>query len=168
MTPQRHTTGPPSTFTPELGAYICDQMWRGRFLTVICSDPDMPDRRTVLNWAERYPDFRAAYQRARMALGDAVAEEAIAIADDNSDDVLDGLSNPAAVARAKLRCDVRRWIAAKFNPAYSQAVDHGGEVIHRHLIDRPPDETREQWLQRRRAELALPPLPAPGEGAERP
>lgn len=160
MRPPKRVTGPVSGYNADVGNYICRQIWSGRFLGAICNDPGMPDRYTVYTWTAAHPEFRQAYALARQALADAMAEEAVAISDDASDDFKGDAPNPASVARAKLRVDVRRWVAARMNPkSWGQQVEHAGEVIHRHLIDRPPDESREQWLARRRQELALPAPP---------
>jgi hypothetical protein len=52
----------------------------------------MPTRTTVLTWVTTDPDFERLYDRARQAMGDALAEQILEIADDASTD-LSGSSN---------------------------------------------------------------------------
>jgi len=159
--PVRRRGGAPSLYSEALADRIIRGMWEGRFLYQVCAQPGMPDKRTVLKWVDIHPEFRARYFRARVALADALAEQAIMIADDMSrDQLFTGEGNPVAVQRARLRIDTRKWVASKLDPkGWGQRAEVTGEVTHRLLIDRPPEESREQWLERRRAELAL---PAPG------
>lgn len=161
--PQRG--GPPGKWDPELAEKLLARMWAGEFPTRICGRPGFPTIRTVQRWAAINPEFRDAYELARKAMADAFFEDAVRIADDASRDLITTGSgtfpNPAAVLRARLRVETRLRVAGKLNPKrYGPApVEHTGEFRHVHMIDRPPEETREQWIERRRRELAA--LPAP-------
>jgi hypothetical protein len=67
------------------------------------------------------PEFGTAYTQARELLGDVYFEQVIEIADDDSGDIIEGPDGKQAVdwqnvQRAKLRCDSRKWVAAKLVP----------------------------------------------------
>jgi len=151
----------PASVTADKAEAILDRMWDGRFLTAICRDDDMPGRRAVYRYLASHPEFHGDYGLARQALGDFFAEDALRIADDIDNDVIENengsFPNPAAVMRAKLRVETRLRLAAMLNPGrYGRQPAEPQEHVHRHFIDRPPDETREQWIERRRRELGMP------------
>ena len=112
--------GRPETFSQELADQILDRMACGETLTEICADQGMPHRATVRRWVARNEAFSQGYTRARELLADVYAEQAISIADDASDDIttVNGKDqvNWESVQRARLRCDMRRWFAAKLAP----------------------------------------------------
>lgn len=57
--------GRPSDYSEELARVICERLSNGESLRRICSDEDMPNRNTVLDWAHDNPAFQARYVRAR-------------------------------------------------------------------------------------------------------
>jgi hypothetical protein len=99
-------------YGPEVREQILERMACGESLSVICRTPKMPTRTTVLTWVTTDPDFKRLYDRARQAMGDALAEQILDIADDSSMD----LSDPQSVNRAKLKVDSRKWLASKLFP----------------------------------------------------
>lgn len=123
----------PSSYTPEIGEAICERLVCGKddrpeSLRSICSDPDMPDLKTVMRWLTKNEEFCQQYRAAREAQAEAHYEELIQIADDCTDDVIflalddsegEG-GRPAikhsAIARAKLRIDTRKWAMSKLAP----------------------------------------------------
>ncbi len=135
--------GRPSKKTPELCAEIVERIAKGEPLAAICRDEHMPSVMAVWRWEEDDADFSLAIARARDAGADAIAADALAIADDASgdtkktergDEVLDG----EWVARSRLRVETRLKLLAKWNPKrYGEkvAVDHGGEVAHKHSLN---------------------------------
>jgi hypothetical protein len=161
LQPPRPQHGP-RKYSDEVAQLVLAKMRSGLFLGRICAQPGMPSRDAVLQWCEHDAAFRDAYARARLALADALVERGADILDDDSNDVLYGphgpIPNNAAVNRAKARADFYRWVASKLYPARygTQPIVHEGEITHRHVVDRPPNETREQWIERRQRELALP------------
>jgi hypothetical protein len=169
--------GKPRRYDPAVGEHLLQEMWLGRFPSAICrDDPGMPDLRTLQHWTESDATFRAAYAKAREALADFLFEDCLRIADDTASDLIvtesGTFGNAPAVLRARLRVDTRKFLAAKLNPRrYGERAGEGPqEHVHRHLIDRPPEETREQWIARRRRELAMGepaglPAPSPQEAA---
>jgi hypothetical protein len=72
----------------------------------------MPTRTTVLRHVTSDPAFEALHDRARQAMGDALAEDCLRIADDAANDS----SDPQAVNRAKLQVETRKWLASKLFP----------------------------------------------------
>lgn len=60
---------------------ICAQIADGTPLRVICRQGGMPKWRTVYDWLNADPEFAARMERARLLGYDAIAEEALEIAD---------------------------------------------------------------------------------------
>jgi Bacteriophage Sf6, terminase small subunit-like len=115
--------GRPSIFNPKVASEICERIADGETLRQICSDRSMPAKTTVLRWLARAEngEFRDQYARARELMGDSLAEEVIAIADDDAGDVIsDGKGGQTLdwqnVQRSRLRVDARKWFASKVAP----------------------------------------------------
>lgn len=129
--------GRPTDYTIELAATICGRIVSGEALTKICGDDAMPGVSTVYRWIAEREDFRDMYTRAREDQADTLADEVLAIADEDpalsiqerggeSVTVVDG----AAVQHQRLRIDARKWVAAKLKPKkYGDKVtqEHTGE-----------------------------------------
>ena len=120
-------------YSEELAQEICRHIADCVSLRTIAAMEGMPDVATIMRWLadETKPEFRKQYARAREAQADKMAEDILAIADEEctmvradkhgtKDD--DGAGNTAvvfdatAVARNKLRVDARRWLASKMAP----------------------------------------------------
>ncbi|WP_291466660.1 terminase [Acidovorax sp.] len=69
-----------STKKPDLKSEICARIADGEPLRQICRAPGMPAWRTVYDWIEADKDFAARIARARALGFDAIAEEALEIA----------------------------------------------------------------------------------------
>src|SRR6266540_1581255 len=95
----------PSIYSPKLADRICERLADGESLRAICADADMPDKATVLRWADQNLEFRAHYARARELLVEFWAHELIEIADSNDD-----------VPRDRLRIDTRKWLISRLLP----------------------------------------------------
>ena len=69
--------GRPSSFTPAIGARICERLVEGESLRTICADDDMPSRAGVMKWlaSGQYPIFLDQYTRAKEASGDTDADD---------------------------------------------------------------------------------------------
>jgi hypothetical protein len=128
--------GRPSLKTPELLEEIYARLETGEPLVWICRDEHMPSTRTVGNWENDDPDVSAGIARAREIGGDAIAAEALAIADETTGDTIkheDGREtlNGEFVARSRLRVETRLKLLAKWHPKrYGDAVNvnHSGGV----------------------------------------
>lgn len=115
-------TGRPSTFTHDIADAICERLAEGESLRAICTDDDMPARRTVLDWLEKDEDFRAKYARAREAQADAMDDRILQVAD---------AATPENAAAARVKIDAYKWRASKLKPKVygdKQQVEHSGGV----------------------------------------
>lgn len=157
---------PKSVYTQELGDAICAKLETGQSLREICNSQDMPDERTVRRWASdpAHP-FAPHYARAREVGYLRIADEILDIADDGRNDwmkrtVKGGneveVVNKEAVERSKLRVDARKWLLSKMLPkVYGEKITNEitGALAVTDTVDRPPNETREEWIARRKREL---------------
>lgn len=130
-------TGRQSEFTQEVADIICHRLAGGESLRSICSDPAMPVAQTIYNWMAKRPEFMEQYTRAREAQADTLADEIIAIADedpeineirDKNGDVIDIKIDSGYVAYQKQRIEARKWTAMKLRPKkYGDRVVHAGD-----------------------------------------
>ncbi|AXF75424.1 ubiquitin carboxyl-hydrolase [Erwinia tracheiphila] len=114
--------GRPSDYLPEVADDICALLASGESLVKVCKRPGMPDKSTVFRWLAIHDDFCDKYAKATEARADAIFEDMFDIADDATEE-------PAAVAKARLRIDTRKWALARMNPKkygdkVSQEIDH--------------------------------------------
>jgi hypothetical protein len=129
--------GRPSLKTPELIEAICARLETGEPLTWICRDDGMPSIRTVDSWIASDPEVSASIARAREIGGDAIAADALAIADESSRDTIKGrdgqdICDSEWVSRSRLRVETRLKLLAKWHPKrYGDKIDvtSGGEAI---------------------------------------
>lgn len=159
QTKARARPGPASSYTPELGTTVCELVANGVTLRAIAATEGMPAVSTLMLWLDgRHPAFTEQYIRAREAQADKLAEETLAIADEDCTMVRadkhgsrdeDGQGNTevvfdaTAVARNRLRVDARKWLASKMAPKkYGDKLALGGaeglpamEVVTRELSD---------------------------------
>ncbi len=127
--------GRPSKFTPAIVDAICTRIAEGESLSRICTDAEMPAKRTVMDWLDdsKNSDFRTKYARAREAQADFYAAEIIDISDDSERDTYtdeDGnvRTNQEVVARSRLRVDSRKWYASKLAPKkYGERLELAGD-----------------------------------------
>ena len=142
--------GRPPMKTTELVEAICARLETGEPLVWICRDDGMPNTATVWRWEESDPDVKQAIARAREIGGDAIAADALAIADDASRDTKPGergdVMDGEWVARSRLRVETRLKLLAKWHPKrYGDAMTHKGDpnnplavtvqTIERRVID---------------------------------
>lgn len=115
-------TGRPSDYLPEVAADICAKLAEGESLRKVCERPGTPNKATVFRWLAQHEEFRDQYAKATDTRADALFEEMFEIADDVP-------AEAAAVAKARLRIDTRKWALARMNPKkygdkVSQEIDH--------------------------------------------
>lgn len=115
--------GRPTKYNSEIAALVCE-----RVATTTCglkrmcdASDDLPDQSTVNLWRLKHPEFSDQYALAKLKQADLLAEECLEISDNVSEDTLintDGfeVANAAAIARARLRIDTRKWLASKLLP----------------------------------------------------
>ena len=113
--------GRPSLFTDKIADEICERLSNGEPLAQICRDEHMPASRTVSDWTAAYVDFSADFARARETGFDAIAMDALNIADETSRDSKrsasgDLVADSEWISRSKLRVETRLRLLAKWDP----------------------------------------------------
>lgn len=122
--------GRPSLKTPELIEAICARLETGEPLVWICRDDGFPNTATVWKWEQEDEEVKQAIARAREIGGDAIAADALAIADETSRDTIKGrdgqdVCDSEWVSRSRLRVETRLKLLAKWHPKrYGETVDH--------------------------------------------
>ena len=109
MSDTRRKIGRPSKYSDEMAETICEKIANGRSLRSICAEDGMPTTSTVCKWLIENKDFSEQYARARTRQADYFFEEIVEIADSVEAD-------SAAVAKARLQVDARKWAASKIAP----------------------------------------------------
>ncbi|MGT5975010.1 terminase small subunit-like protein [Escherichia coli] len=114
--------GRPSDYLPEVAADICSLLAEGESLRKVCERPGMPNKSAVFRWLAEHKEFRDQYAQATETRADAIFEDMFEIADRVTEE-------SAAVAKARLRIDTRKWALARMNPKkygdkVSQEIDH--------------------------------------------
>jgi hypothetical protein len=140
--------GRPSDYTEELAAAVCERMSEGKTLTKVCKLPGMPDRKTVLRWREQFPEFRPVYARARENQADAWGDEII-------DDAESCPEDPVAIQKTRVVIDAKKWVMGRVHRKAWGDTDskkteeaEDAEKAPDRFVDKPPEETREQWEAR--------------------
>ena len=109
MSDTKRKLGRPTDYTKDMADKICEKISGGLSLRAICAEAGMPARGTVYRWLIENADFQDQYTRARDKQADYFAEEIVEIADSAE-------AESAAVAKAKLQIDARKWAASKIAP----------------------------------------------------
>ena len=108
--------GRPSIATPALKAKILDLIVAGQSLNKILKIDGFPNYVTVMRWLEADEEFRNKYARAREDQADTLADELMAIVDEQPPTDEHGKSDSAWVAWQRNRIDARKWVASKLKP----------------------------------------------------
>lgn len=100
---------------------VIDGLSRGTPLTVICGGEGMPCDDTVRNWAAQDEELARAIARARARGFDQIAMDALAIADEVTEqDTIEtqhgAIPNKEWIMRSKLRVETRLKLLAKWDP----------------------------------------------------
>ena len=132
--------GRPSVYSAKLATEICKRLAIGESLVEICRGDKMPSYSCVMNWLFKdYPlddprhGFVELCARAREVQAETYADQMVAIADDDSGDVLYDLdghpvqATTVRIQRHRLRVDTRKWIVSKLLPRYADRVAHKGD-----------------------------------------
>lgn len=97
--------------TEELFLTVCDRLIEGEPLVLICADQTMPSRPQMMRYIHRDEKARELYYAAKEMQAETLAEEAMLIAtDDSNDSSIDQktgrrVSHNDVVSRSKLRID---------------------------------------------------------------
>ena len=132
----------------EIKAEIINRIANGQSLTSICNNVShMPAPKTVLEWVEKDPAFGKEYSRARNHQAEVLFAQIIDIADNRSNDLIDGkdgaqMPNHAAIQRDKLMVETRFRMIGKLNGRYADKpslVGDGANVTVNNLSINPRD-----------------------------
>ncbi len=120
--------GRKSVYTKEKGKLIFDEMCRGKtILSILKENPELPARSTVYHWRKNHDDFREMFEEARMVRIEVWADECFAIADDDSNDLITTekgvIANNAAIRRAELRINLRKFFVERQHPSFAKEKD---------------------------------------------
>lgn len=122
----RHTE-----YTEDMADAICERIALGESLRAICRDESMPAMSTVFKWLTQQESFAEQYAHAREEQAETLADEIVAIADeectmvradkhgakdDDGEGNVEVVFDATAVARNRLRIDARKWVASKLKP----------------------------------------------------
>lgn len=111
---------------------ILERLSVGEPLAQICRDEHMPSANVFRGWCGTDEALAIAYARAREEGFDAIALDALHIADDNSQDTRyskDGQEMPDSewISRSKLRVETRLKLLAKWDPKR-----YGDKIMQEH------------------------------------
>lgn len=125
--------GRPTKRTDAIVDAICRQIAGGETLSAICRKDSMPDRTTVYDWINADETLSQRFARARDLGFDAIADEALGIADDGSRDYQESddgrlVADHDHIARARLRVETRLKLLAKWSPKkYGDKIEIAGD-----------------------------------------
>lgn len=112
-----------SIYTPELANEIIERISNGEPLKAICRDEHMPTWSVVYRWIRDIPDFATEMNIARDMGADAIAEEALSIADTpviGEETEYDGekrkVKRGDMLGHRKLQVETRLKLLAKWHP----------------------------------------------------
>lgn len=129
----KNKVGRPSDYLPEVAADICALLMTGESLRSICQRPGMPVISTVALWLCRHEEFSEQYARAREIQAEVLAEDCINLADA-------AIEEGAAVAKARLQVDARKWYASKVAPKkYGDRIQHDQRITVTDMTDEELD-----------------------------
>lgn len=130
-----------SEYTPEMGERILEWIADGKTLADFCRQENTPAWRTVYHWLEAHDEFQAGFARARDMGHDAIAEEALRIADTLLEGKVETIGPDGTTTRRedmlghrKLQIETRLKLLAKWNPKkYGERTEltgaGGGPII---------------------------------------
>ena len=116
--------GRPSLYTAALAAEVCERLGNGETLADICRSAHMPEVRTVNRWTEAHESFASDFAQARARGFDAIAAEALRIANTPHEGVeyvtkADGGTEERRgdmLGHRKLQIETRLKLLAKWDP----------------------------------------------------
>lgn len=130
--------GRTSTYTAEMADKIVEWIASGKTLRAFCREPGSPGWRTVYDWISSDQSFAARIAHARDLGADAIAEEALAIADTTVEGVTVTTDDKGTkevrgdmLGHRKLQVETRLKLLAKWYPQkYGDKIEqtHRGDV----------------------------------------
>ncbi len=133
-------------YTAEIARQICERLSEGETLKSICRDEKMPGWTTVYDWMGRHKEFAESIARARELGFDAIAEEALQIANtpeigEETEDDGEKIKTKRAdmLGHRKLQVWTRLQLLAKWSP---------GKYGDRRIVDMTVNEPLADRLAR--------------------
>lgn len=137
--------GRPTKYTKPLAAKICARLAAGESMRNVSRDTKMPSMQTLFTWLRVHPEFLEQYEKAKEESADALAEDALDIADNQVEQplVVNGkpvkdkngkivmVRDQVSINHARLRVDTRKWFASKLKPKkYGDKIqtEHSGAI----------------------------------------
>jgi hypothetical protein len=156
--PQNKKKGRPTVFSQGLAQVICLRISNGESLRSIVKDEEMPAQSSVYEWLIAHPSFAEQYARAREDQADTLADEIIAIADEQPEVIAVIDKKTGALIEHKLdgaflqwqknRIDARKWTAMKLKPKkYGDRVQVAGDAENPLAVTHSASELFEQALK---------------------
>jgi len=125
--------GRPNSYNDKIADHIHNQLLRGRSLTAICGDENMPSLKTVYNWLDKkHPSFQksflVSYKTSRMLQRHLIGERMVKIADDDrkiivtkkikdkSGNIITKTIEKSALPWQQLQIKNLKWLAAHLQP----------------------------------------------------
>lgn len=112
-----------SRYTDEIAAEICERLANGEPLRAICRDDHMPSWQRFYEWVASDDEFAGRIARARELGYDAIAEDALDIADtpvvgERREETEDGVKvvREDMLGHRKLQIETRLKLLAKWSP----------------------------------------------------
>jgi hypothetical protein len=146
-------------YSQEIADAICERISNGEPLRKICQDDGMPAWRTVYDWLAEKQEFAARIARAREMGFDAIAQQALMIADTpfEGEEVTEKatgieIRRGDMLGHRKLQIETRLKLLAKWDPKrYGDKIEQtvqGGDkpVEHKHSVTLTPEEAYKRML----------------------
>lgn len=130
----KNQVGRPTAYTQKIVDEIMSRVAMGYSIRKTLAPDHLPSIETHYRWLREKPEYYEHYTRAKEDQVDALAEDLLDIADDNSQDFIEDdyqggrtpgyQFNSEHVQRAKLRIETRRWLMSKMKPRkYGDKLD---------------------------------------------
>jgi hypothetical protein len=142
--------GRPTIYSQELIEEFCGLIVDGLTLEKASRRIGMPGRRTLYDWMERYPEFRARYERAVEFRNQCWMDDTVDIADDTKSDVKITFTDngtpvaqmvPELTAQRRLKIDAR-WKqingALRYKASKQQQLGDDAKVIEGKIVEHDP------------------------------
>lgn len=102
-------------YTERRAKHICQELMKGKTLTKISEEEDMPSLVAIYSWLNPYhpqyhPEFVESYKLARKVQAEVLADEIKDISDNDAND------SQIKLGRDRLRTENRKWMASKMAP----------------------------------------------------
>lgn len=137
--------GRKDSYTQKIADEICERIAQGEPLRQICRDEHMPGWVTVYEWLKKYDDFAEHFARARELGHDAIAEEALEIANTplmgeefEEDGEKVKIKRSDMLGHRKLQIETRLKLLAKWSPKKygdRQQVEMSGQLATSAMSD---------------------------------